>query len=224
MSGFVSVGSTPQTTDIFVCRQHVRNVISPRRRHSLMSANVSSAGVVPVRPVADTHSCMNVGISINEVVTYEVKKKLECLTPIVGRVVISCRPLRFCHPFKDYTTDKACNYSNYVKISRRGGNWKRFQLGDVVGMLLGCRRMQERVTITIICLVNCKVNENNNNIWIIYENEETKARLFLIYFFHGLSIRLWERLHINSKKFWSENSCMFSCYRNAQVTFLENHN
>ena len=26
------------------------------------------------------------------------------------------------------------------------------------------RTFKERVTITIICLVNCKVNENNNNI------------------------------------------------------------
>jgi hypothetical protein len=32
-----------------------------------------------------------------------------------------------------------------------------------------------------------------------YENEETKARLFFDLFFHDLSIRLWERLHINSK-------------------------
>ena len=111
MSGFVSVGSTPQTTAIFVCHPHVKNVVLTRRRHSLMSANFSSVGVVSVRPVADTHSCMNVGISINEVVTYEDKKKLECLPPIIGRVVISCHPLRFCHPLKDYTTDKAHTYS-----------------------------------------------------------------------------------------------------------------
>jgi len=32
-----------------------------------------------------------------------------------------------------------------------------------------------------------------------YENEETKVRLFFDLFFHDLSIRLWERLHINSK-------------------------
>jgi hypothetical protein len=33
----------------------------------------------------------------------------------------------------------------YVGISTTevGGNWKRFQLGDVVGMLLGGRRMQQ---------------------------------------------------------------------------------
>jgi hypothetical protein len=76
MSGFVSVGSTHQTTDILFCRRHVENVVPTRRRHSLMSANFSSVRVVLVRPVANTHSCVNVGISINEVVTYEEKKKL----------------------------------------------------------------------------------------------------------------------------------------------------
>jgi hypothetical protein len=70
----VSVGYTPQTTDIFVCRRHVGNVVPTRRRHS-MSANSSAVGVVSVRPIADTHSYMYVGISIDEVVTtYEDKK------------------------------------------------------------------------------------------------------------------------------------------------------
>jgi hypothetical protein len=70
----VSVGSTPQTTDIFVCRRHVKNVVPTRWRHSLMSANFSAVGVVSVRPVADTHSCMYVRISTNEVVIHEDKK------------------------------------------------------------------------------------------------------------------------------------------------------
>ncbi len=89
MSGFVSVGSTPQTTAIFVCHPHVKNVVLTRRGHSLMSANFSSAGVVSVRPVADTHSCMNVGFSINQVVTYEDKKKLASyLVVILSDLVI----------------------------------------------------------------------------------------------------------------------------------------
>jgi hypothetical protein len=75
MSGFVSVGYTPQMTDIFDCRRHVGNVGPTRRRHSVMSANFLAVGVVPVRPVADTHSHMYVGISTDEVVTtYEDKK------------------------------------------------------------------------------------------------------------------------------------------------------
>jgi len=75
MSGFVSVGSTPQTTDNFVCRRHVENVVPTRRQHSLMSANFLSVSIMAVRPVANTHSCMKVGISFNEVVTYEYKDK-----------------------------------------------------------------------------------------------------------------------------------------------------
>ena len=71
----VSVGYTPQTTDIFVCRRHVGNVVPTRRRHSVMSANFLAVGVVSVRPIADTHSYMYVGIGTNEVVTkYEDKK------------------------------------------------------------------------------------------------------------------------------------------------------
>ena len=69
MSGFVSVGSTPQMTDIFVCRRHVRNVVLTRRQHSVMSANFWAVGVVSVRPVADTHSYIYVGISTDEIVT-----------------------------------------------------------------------------------------------------------------------------------------------------------
>ena len=69
MSSNVSVSYTPQTTDIFVCRQHVGNVVPTRRRHSLVSANFLAVGIMSVRPVADTHSYMYVGISTNEVVT-----------------------------------------------------------------------------------------------------------------------------------------------------------
>ena len=75
MSANVSVGYTPQTTDIFVCRRHVGNVVPTRRQHSVMSANFSAVGVMLVRPVADTHSYMYVGISTDEVdTTYEDKK------------------------------------------------------------------------------------------------------------------------------------------------------
>ncbi len=76
MSANVSVGYTPQTTDIFVCRRHVGNVVPTRRRHSVMSANFSAVDVVSVRPVTETHSYMHIGISIDVVVTtYEDKKK-----------------------------------------------------------------------------------------------------------------------------------------------------
>ena len=75
MSANVSVGYTPQTTDIFVCHRHVGNVVPTRRRHSVMSANFSAVGVMSVRPIADTHSYMYVGIGTNEVVTtYEDMK------------------------------------------------------------------------------------------------------------------------------------------------------
>ena len=73
MSANVSVGCTPQTTDIFVCRRHVGNVVPTCRRHSVKSANFSAVGVVSVRPVADTHSYMHVGIGTNEVVTTPTK-------------------------------------------------------------------------------------------------------------------------------------------------------
>ena len=76
MSANVSVVYTPQTTDIFVCHRHVGNVVLTRRRHSVMSANFSAVGIVSVRPIADTHSYMYIGISIDEAVTttYEDKK------------------------------------------------------------------------------------------------------------------------------------------------------
>ncbi len=63
MSANVSVGYTPQTTDIFVCRRHVGNVVPTRRQHSVMSANFLAVGVVSVSPVTDTLSYMYVGIS-----------------------------------------------------------------------------------------------------------------------------------------------------------------
>ena len=75
MSANVSVGYTPQMTDIFVCRRHVGNVGPARRQHSVMSAIFSAVSVLSVRPDADTHSYMYVGISTDEVVTtYEDKK------------------------------------------------------------------------------------------------------------------------------------------------------
>ena len=88
MSANVSVGYTPQTTDICVCHRHVGNVVLTRRQHSVMLANFLAVGVVSVRPVANTHSYMSVGISTDDVVTYDDKKKLECLPPIF-------HPLRF---------------------------------------------------------------------------------------------------------------------------------
>jgi hypothetical protein len=54
MSGFVSVGFTTQTTDIFVCCQHVVNVGPARWRHSVMSANILAVSVVLGNFVADT--------------------------------------------------------------------------------------------------------------------------------------------------------------------------
>ena len=55
MSANVSVGYTPQTTDIFVCRRHVGNVVPTRQQYSVMSAIFFAVGVVSVRPIADTH-------------------------------------------------------------------------------------------------------------------------------------------------------------------------
>jgi hypothetical protein len=93
MSANVSVGYTPQTTDIFVCRRHVGNVVPTRRRHSVMSAIFLAVGVVWVRPVADTHSYMNVGISTDEVVTtYEDKKNWHPLRfSIHSQVLTLCK-------------------------------------------------------------------------------------------------------------------------------------
>jgi hypothetical protein len=54
-----------------------------------MSANFSAVGIVSVRPVADTHSYMCAGISTDEVVTYEDKKKLASyLVVILSDLVI----------------------------------------------------------------------------------------------------------------------------------------
>ena len=69
MLGFVSVGYTPQTTDICVCRQHVDNVGPTRRQHSLNSAFFFADKVVSGNRIPDTLSYMFVGISTNEVVT-----------------------------------------------------------------------------------------------------------------------------------------------------------
>jgi hypothetical protein len=69
MSGFVSVGSTTQTTDIFVCCQHVPNVSPTCRRHSVMSANILNVSVVSGNFVTDTISYMYAGISTSEVRT-----------------------------------------------------------------------------------------------------------------------------------------------------------
>ena len=59
----VSVGYTPQTTDIFVCRRHVGNVVPTRRQHSVMSANFLAVGVVSETFIPDTLSYMYIGIS-----------------------------------------------------------------------------------------------------------------------------------------------------------------
>jgi hypothetical protein len=69
MSGFVSVGSTTQTTDIFVCCQQVVNVGPTRWRHSVMSANILAVSVVSGNFVANTISYMYAGISTSEVRT-----------------------------------------------------------------------------------------------------------------------------------------------------------
>jgi hypothetical protein len=54
-----------------VCRLHPPN---DSWRHFLMSANSSAVRVVWVRPVANTHSCVYVGISTSELVKHEDKK------------------------------------------------------------------------------------------------------------------------------------------------------
>ncbi len=125
----VSVGCTPQTTDIFVCRRHVGNVVRTCRRHFVKSANFSAFGVVSVRPIADTHSYMSVGIGTNEVVTHtENLEWLPNLQPLIFCSLSRTRPV--------LTLSK----SKYVQ---EGGNWRCFRLGDVVDMLLGGRRMQQ---------------------------------------------------------------------------------
>jgi hypothetical protein len=56
MLRFLSVGSTTQTTDIFVCRRHVMNVGPTRRQNSVMSANILAVSVMLGNFVADTFS------------------------------------------------------------------------------------------------------------------------------------------------------------------------
>jgi len=56
----------PSNDRHFVCRRHVDNVIPTCRQHSVMSAIFLAVGVMSVRPVTDTHSCMAVGISTSE--------------------------------------------------------------------------------------------------------------------------------------------------------------
>ena len=106
----VSVGYTPQTTDIFVCCRHVGYVVPTRRRHSVMSAYFSAVGVVPVRPVAGTHSYMRVGISTDEVVTtYKEDKK-------------NWHPLSF------------CIHSQVLTLSQNKS--KRVENGNVFGLVM----------------------------------------------------------------------------------------
>ena len=62
-------------TDIFVCHRHVENVAPTRRQHYIMSAIFLAVRVMLVRPVADTHSYIYGGISIDEVVTSDKDKK-----------------------------------------------------------------------------------------------------------------------------------------------------
>jgi hypothetical protein len=68
MLGFVSVGYTPQTTDICVCRQHFDNVGPTRWRHSLKSAFFFADKVVSGNRIPDTLSYVYVGIITDEVI------------------------------------------------------------------------------------------------------------------------------------------------------------
>jgi hypothetical protein len=63
MLGFVSVGYTPYTTDICVCRRHVKNVGQKSRQHSVMSAFFFADKVVSGETVANTVSYKDGGIS-----------------------------------------------------------------------------------------------------------------------------------------------------------------
>ncbi len=54
MPGFVSVGYTPQTTDICVCRRHVNNVGPTGRRHSVKSAYFFADKIVSGNRIPDT--------------------------------------------------------------------------------------------------------------------------------------------------------------------------
>ena len=87
MLGFVSVGSTPQ-------RQTCLSVADMSKISYV--GQFLAFSVVSVRPFADTHSCMGVGISTNEVVTYEDKKN--------WNVYHLFFILSDFHPLKEYTT------------------------------------------------------------------------------------------------------------------------
>ena len=56
-----------------------------------MSANFLAVGVVSVRPIADTHSYINVGIGTNEVVTTYEDKKISGMFTLPPNL----QPLRF---------------------------------------------------------------------------------------------------------------------------------
>jgi hypothetical protein len=62
MSGFVSVGYTPQTTDICVCRQHVDNVGPTGLQHSVKSAYFFADKIVSRNHIPDTIFYVYVGI------------------------------------------------------------------------------------------------------------------------------------------------------------------
>ena len=68
MSGFVSVGYIPQTTDICVCCRHVDNVGPTGRRHSVKSAYFFADKVVSGNRIPDTLSYVFVGIRTDEVI------------------------------------------------------------------------------------------------------------------------------------------------------------
>ena len=68
MSGFVSVGYTPQTTDICVCRQHVDNVGPTGRQHFVKSAYFFADKIVSGNCIPDTLSYVFVGIRTDEVI------------------------------------------------------------------------------------------------------------------------------------------------------------
>ena len=54
MSGFLSVGYTPQTTDICVCRRHVDNVRPTGRQHSVKLAYFFADNIVSGNRIPDT--------------------------------------------------------------------------------------------------------------------------------------------------------------------------
>jgi hypothetical protein len=62
MSGFVSVGYTPQTTDICFCRRHVDNVGPTGRQHSVKSAYFFANKIVSGNRIPNTIFYVYVGI------------------------------------------------------------------------------------------------------------------------------------------------------------------